>query len=111
MYHGCTHKVRSDGLLDELLNDGMLSLVQHHRSVANIILYMRCYSEFELKRIVKGQSPYYETLVPLLGAAYSQTDNSVDTPTIRIIARRFQDPQLASTVAESFRNNNNNNEI
>ena len=43
--------------------------------------------------MVIGSHPYPDHIVPFLGSSYSQEDDTVDTPTTRIIAQHFDDDE------------------
>jgi hypothetical protein len=46
---------------------------------------------YKLGVIVVGQNPYPGQLIPVLGACFSQRDNTDSTPTTRLFSRHFED--------------------
>jgi len=62
---------------------------------------------YEVNKVVIGQNPYPDSIVPYLGSAYSQTLSSKNTPTTTAVALHFRMHRqgMIEDVADMIRNN------
>ena len=66
--------------------------------------YMMACFNYRAHIVVIGSHPYPDHIVTFLGSSYSQQDDTVDTPTTRIIAQHFDDDEeLESVMGRSVR--------
>ena len=72
----------------ELINS-KYTLGHTQTSCIPILRYMALAYCYDIRYVIVGQNPYPTDIVPHFGSAYSQCDNSVDTPTTRIICEHF----------------------
>ena len=89
-----------------LVNE-MTSLAKTQPSVSSILRYMTLAYSYDNKYIIIGQDPYPSHIVPCFGSAYSQSKDTQDTPTTRIIYEHFNGPgdSGGSTVRNMIREN------
>ncbi len=77
------------------LQQDILCLGQRYSKAVNIWRSMCCIRQYNIETIVIGQNPYESQIVPFLGSAFSQVENSKDTPTTSIFASHFKDDKSA----------------
>ena len=74
--------------LVDLVND-LCSLGATQHSCSSILRYMTLALHYDIRFVIIGQNPYPDYLVPYLGSAYSQTQDTRDTPTTTIVTEHF----------------------
>ena len=92
-------RFRSVALVQSMFLD-MESLSTKQRSINSIVRYILAAHNYKIDKIIIGDKPYSDELVPYLGLAYSQVEHSDDTPTTEVIKVHF-DSQ--SSVGNAFR--------
>lgn len=82
--------MRSTNLLLSMLTD-MQRLHSSCTSISKILRYMLACYNYSIDTIIVGERPYPSYMIPHLGSSYSQTYDTQDTPTNRVIATHFRD--------------------
>jgi hypothetical protein len=89
----------------ELINS-IYTLGHTQTSCIPILRYMALAYCYDIRYVIVGQNPYPSDIVPHFGSAYSQCDNSVDTPTTRIICEHFDGSDVNDVyIRDMIRNN------
>ena len=71
------------------------SMSADYASSINIWRYMLSSRAYNITHIVVGQTPYHSSIVPFMGASFSQLDGSRNTPTTKIFSLHFNDKQAS----------------
>ena len=81
---------RTGSTIQSMLLD-IEELSASEESTKNILRYMiHCYS-YPIHTIVVGECPYPGHIIPHMGSAYSQADDSEDTPSTQVICKHFEE--------------------
>ena len=81
---------RTGSTIQSMLLD-IEELCTSEESTKNILRYMiYCYS-YPIHTIIVGECPYPGHIIPYMGSAYSQVDDSEDTPSTQVICKHFDE--------------------
>ena len=83
------------GLLIDLSLD-LMHLGTRYPPASSVWRYMCCIRHYPIHTIIIGQNPYESGIVPYLGSAFSQTEESGDTPSVKIFSEHFHNKKEAT---------------
>lgn len=82
----------------------MIEMSGVYPAVTSILRYLIACYNYNIHSIIVGEKPYPSAIVPTLGASYSQTVDSSNTPTIEVISAHFRDePMVVDAIRNSWR--------